>query len=147
MKVLNFEDVVFFRVPIEWVVAGEEGSGIAIYDDRQGSGTLRPWTEEYAFDDEAGRDVAAGDVHNGRPSEALDERATLSYSIHESEALQLHRWIVAIRKDHHRLRIVTFTHTVDAKSESDDKTAWELSIINAAVRSALYSGVDVESQI
>ena len=42
-KVLDYEGAVFFRVPAHWSVAKEEDGQIAIYEDREGSGTLRPW--------------------------------------------------------------------------------------------------------
>jgi hypothetical protein len=150
-KVLNFADAAFLRLPIDWVVVGEEGGGIAIYEDRPGSGTLRPWTEEFAFDDPAIRDAAADDVHGGKPFDKLNEKTTLSYSINESEeaevALQLHTWIIAVRKNDSRLQVVTFTHTVDAGSESRNDTDGELWIIAEAIRGALYPGTGSDSSI
>lgn len=148
-KVLNYKDAVYFRVPIKWLVASEGQDEIAIYEDREGSGTLRPWTEEYTFDDTAPRDLAVGDLHAGRPTEVLNDRATLSYTVldqeEDGELLRLHKWIVTIPVGDRRLRVVTFNHTVDAISESSDDANLELQVVNMAVRSALYPDANTDN--
>jgi hypothetical protein len=143
-KLVELENAASIRVPAHWVVGVEDEGGIAIYDDRPGSGTLRPWTEEYAFNSTAERDATADDVHDGQPSEPLGERATLSYTVldgqEDGEMLRFHRWIVAIRKGENRLRVVTFTHTVEPTIEDSDDTAFELQLISLAVRGGFYPG-------
>lgn len=149
-KLLIYKDAVAFRVPDHWLVSKEDDDGqIAIYDDREGSGTLRPWTEEYQFDDEAARDAMAHDLHNGQSFEPLNEWTTLSQDIHSVDGvygiLWLHQWIVTIRASAKRLRVVTFTHTLDAKIEDRDDTNYELRVVDLVVRSALY--LDAEPEI
>ena len=141
-KVLNVDDAVYFRVPIDWVVGNEEDGSIVIFDQRPGSGTLRPWTKEFVYDDDAARDEAAIDVHEGRPTETLNDRTTLSNFVFDAEedrdTLRLYRWVVTVRIDDSRLRVVTFTHTIEAAGENSDETLLELQSIDFAVRGALY---------
>lgn len=141
-EVLNYKDVVFFRLPKSWLISKEHDGGIAIYEDRDGSGTLRPWTEIYEFDDTISRDTTAHELHDGQPTEAMTERAVLSYSVHDDEKngdlLQLHRWIVTVPTGAKQLRVVTFIHAVDEESIGTEDTAWELQVVDLAVRSALY---------
>ena len=132
----------FYGIPIDWLVGHEEDGSVVLFDDRPGSGTLRPWTEECVFEDEATRDAVADDVHEGRPVECLGERTTLSNSVHEVEqdgdGLRLHRWLVTIRTADNGLRVVTFTHTIDAANKDSDETLLELQGVDFAVRGALY---------
>lgn len=141
-KVLNLDDAVYFRVPIDWVVGTEEDGSVAIFDERPGSGTLRPWTAEYVYEDEAARDEAVDAVHEGRLTEPLNERTALSNFVHEVEedgdVLRLYRWVVTVRTADNRLRVVTFTHTIDAAGEDSDETLLELQGVDFAVRGALY---------
>jgi hypothetical protein len=146
-EIVNYKDVVFFRVPKSWLICKEHDGGIAIYEDRDGSGTLRPWTEIYEFDDTTIRDTTAHDLHDGQPTGILTERAVLSYSVHDEEEngelLKLHRWIVTVPKGTKQLRVVTFTHTVDEENGGTEETAWELQIVDLAVRSALYADASI----
>jgi hypothetical protein len=149
-KVVGFKDAVYFRVLDHWVVGSEDDDLLVIYEDRPGSGTLRVWTETYAFDDSAARDAAVNAVH-ATPSEPLNERTSLSYTLldgeEDSEALRLHQWIAMIRTGKQQLRVVTFTHTVDAATEQSDETVWELQAVELAVRSAFYQDDDPETGI
>ena len=139
--VFNFEDIAFFRIPIAWIVGTEPDGSIVIYEKREGSGTLRPWTEEYIFGDIVGADPI-GAIHNGVPYESLGEGVTLSYNIfdveEDGEPLCLHQWLVVIQKAEGRLRLVTFTHTIEAENKCTADTDWELTVVNLAVRGALY---------
>lgn len=141
-EIVNYKDIVFFRVPKGWLISKEQDGGIAIYEDRDGSGTLRPWTEVYEFDATTIRDTTAHDLHDGQPTETLTERAVLSYSVHDGEEngelLQFHRWIVTVPTGAKQLRVLTFTHTVDEGNKCTEDTAWELQVVDLAVRSALY---------
>lgn len=141
-QVVNFEEVAYFRVPSHWTLRSEEDGGLILFEDRPGSGTLRLWTEEYVFADAAARDLAAGEVHNGLAIEPLSEGARLSYAVHDEneggEVLRLHQWILAIHKGADRLRVITFTHTIEAAREASDDAAWELQVVTLAVRNAFY---------
>ncbi|CAN1520123.1 hypothetical protein MCEMIH15_01061 [Caulobacteraceae bacterium] len=141
-QVLDYRGMVFFRVPAWWLVAMEDDDQIVIFEDREASGTLRPWAEEYVFDDNTQRDATAHGLHEGQLTESLSEHVVLSYEVQdgeeEGEALSHHRWTVTIRVGEKLLRVVTFTFTVEPKNEGTDDTNWELQVVGLAVRSALY---------
>jgi hypothetical protein len=143
------DDAVYFRAPVDWVVTDEDGTGIAIFADRPGSGTLRPWTEIYDFDDMHGRDAAAEQLHDSVPCERLGERTTLSYTVidrqENGEEIRLHKWLVAIQVGERRLRVVTFIHTVEAEQEGSEETEGELLAVELAVRGALFPDAVAES--
>lgn len=147
---MNFKDVAFLRVQRSWIVEEEEGDLLRIYEDRPGSGTLRLWTEEYGFEDAAARDAAVNVLHASQQPEQLGERTTLSYAVHRGEddegALLLHQWIVGIRTGENRLRAVVFTHTVEAVQKDSEDTAWELLVVELAVRGAHYPDAVTEPE-
>jgi hypothetical protein len=148
-QVVNFEEVAYFRVPSDWILGREEDGGLLLFEDRPGSGTLRLWTEEYVFADAAARDLAAGEVHDGLATEPLSERARLSYDVHDGDeggqVLRLHQWILAIHKGANRLRVITFTHTIEAGREASGDATWELQVVTLAVRNAFYPDAASES--
>lgn len=141
-KIVDFEEVAFFRIPNHWVVEKEEGSGLAVYDDRPGSGTLRIWAEEFTFEDAAQRNSAIAVVHEGGMPATLGENATLSHSVHtgeeNGELLRAHQWIVAVRSAPKGLRIVTFTYTIEEVNAGGEGAAWEIQVVDMAVRGAHY---------
>lgn len=141
-KVLDYKGMVFFRVPAWWTVAMDDDEQIAIFEDREGSGTLRPWAEEYAFDDTTKRDAIGDNLHEGLLTESLNEHVVLSYETQDGEedgeALKHHRWLVAIRVGEKLLRVVTFSFIVDREHEGTEDTGWELQAVGLAIRGAFY---------
>ncbi len=146
-KVLDYKGMVFFRVPAWWLVGTElvgteEDEQIVIFEDREGSGTLRPWAEEYAFDDTSKRDATADKLHDDQLTETLKEGVVRSYEVQdgeeEGEALKHHRWTITIRVGEKLLRVVIFTFTVDPNNEGSEDADWELQVVELAIRGAFY---------
>ena len=60
-------------------------------------------------------------------------------AVEESEALNIHRWEVAVPVPPHCLRLVIFAHTIVAGQEDDPRIATELQMIEDSVTTAEFS--------
>jgi hypothetical protein len=142
-QVINFDDVVFFRIPTSWRVATEPDGQVIIFEDVPQSGTLRPWQQTYTFADAETCSSVINDIHQYRALERLSEKTLVStarvISTQEGERLTICTWNVTVQIDPLTMRVITFSYANSPEDIESEQARWELLAINLAVRNALYA--------
>ncbi len=143
MKLINYRGgVVRFSLPIGWVEEYEPLGGGTFYEDRPDSGTLRLNVLEFESPDKSAEDMAQQALQAFETTllpSGFQMRKRVAPAIENNEALNIHRWEVAVPVPPHCLRMCVFAHTVVAGQENDPRIASELAMIDNCVRDAVYS--------
>jgi hypothetical protein len=143
LKVINYRGgIVRFRIPSNWAEEYEPEGGGTFYENRPESGTLR--LNVLGFDstttpaDEMARSVFRNHTIELLPC-GFPIRRYIKPAQEEGEALEIHRWEIAVPVSPHSLRLVMFAHTILAGQQSEPKIATELRILDECIRAAEFS--------
>jgi hypothetical protein len=143
LKTVNYRGgLVRFSIPANWLEEYEPEGGGTFYEDRPDSGTLR--LNVLSFDspdkpaDEMARTAFPQETVERLPS-GFSMRRYVKSANEKGQALDIHRWEIAVPVPPHGLRLVCFTHTILAGQQSDTRIATELKLLDASIRCAEFS--------
>jgi len=143
LKMVRYRDAVSFVIPVTWKEEDEPGVQGAFYEDVIGSGTLRVSVMQWVGSNEDDRNRIVKSILLPGAVDTLSQGVYLKKEVRdgseEGEPLKLHRWLVVLALPENTCRLVAFTHAVPAVQESEAGAVAELSVIEFAVRNAVYS--------
>jgi len=143
LKLVNYRGgVVRFSIPSNWLEEYEPEGGGTFYENRSDSGTLRLNVLEFDSPSKSAEEMArTAFPQNGvelLPS-GFPMRHYVKPAKENGEALEIHRWEIAVPVPPRTLRLVCFAHTILAGQQSAPKIATELKLLDESIRAAEFS--------
>jgi len=143
LKTVNYRGgIVRFSIPSNWLEEYEPEGGGTFYESRPNSGTLRLSVLSFDSSDKPAEEMA----RTAFPQDSVEllpggfpMRHYVTPAKEKGEALDIHRWEIAVPVPPHSLRLVCFAHTIIAGQQSDPRIAKELKILDESIRSAAFS--------
>jgi hypothetical protein len=129
-----------FDVPAHWLDEYESEGGATFYDDRPDSGTLRLNVLSFSSEKPASQMVLSAFQGEDPPrSDGFPMRYLVESAAENGEPLEIHRWEIAIPVEPNRMRLALFSYTIVQGQQADPRIREELSIVDALIRSAVFS--------